>query len=81
MSSRGSNGSWLRLLLLAGLALRAAAAMAESTPPMDMKIFLLIGQSNMAGRGVVEAQDKVPHPRVFMLNQELAWVPAIDPMH
>ncbi|MEJ1973648.1 MAG: sialate O-acetylesterase [Lacunisphaera sp.] len=46
-----------------------------------MKIFLLIGQSNMAGRGVVEPQDRTPHPRVFMLNKELAWVPAVDPMH
>lgn len=46
-----------------------------------MQLFLLIGQSNMAGRGVVELQDKVPHPRVFMLTKELAWVPAVDPVH
>ena len=46
-----------------------------------MQIFLLIGQSNMAGRGAVEASDLVPHPRVFMLTRELAWVPAVDPMH
>ena len=35
----------------------------------------------MAGRGVVEASDKVPHPRVVMLTQDLRWVPAVDPMH
>jgi hypothetical protein len=35
----------------------------------------------MAGRGAVEAQDLQPHPRVFMLTKELAWVPAVDPMH
>ena len=70
-----------RLTFLAALATWTVAAEAESTPPSDMKLFLLIGQSNMAGRGVVEAQDKVPHPRVFMLNEQLAWVPAIDPMH
>jgi hypothetical protein len=51
------------------------------TAPADMKIFLLIGQSNMAGRGAVEAEDKTPHPRVFVLNKELAWVPAVDPLH
>lgn len=56
-------------------------AAAAQTPPANMKIFLLIGQSNMAGRGVVEPADKVPHPRVFMLTKELAWVPAVDPMH
>lgn len=46
-----------------------------------MRIFLLIGQSNMAGRGKVEAEDQVPHPRVFVLSKELAWMPAVDPLH
>jgi len=46
-----------------------------------MDLYLLVGQSNMAGRGVVEEQDKTPHPRVMMLSKEGAWVPAIDPMH
>ncbi len=44
-------------------------------------LFLLVGQSNMAGRGTVEQQDKTPHPRVLMLDKSGAWVPAIDPMH
>ncbi|MFO1452301.1 MAG: sialate O-acetylesterase [Opitutaceae bacterium] len=56
---------------------RLTSAPAES--PRDL--FLLIGQSNMAGRGVVEDQDKVPHPRIFMLNAAKAWVPAVDPLH
>jgi hypothetical protein len=51
------------------------------TPPDNLQVFLLIGQSNMAGRGQVGAEDKVPHPRVFMLTKDLAWVPAVDPMH
>ena len=54
---------------------------AQSAAPADMKLFLLIGQSNMAGRGLVEPPDKVPHPRVFMLTKELAWKPAVDPLH
>jgi hypothetical protein len=44
-------------------------------------LFLLVGQSNMAGRGVVEAQDRTPHPRVLMLNREGKWAPAADPLH
>lgn len=44
-------------------------------------LFLLVGQSNMAGRGTVEEQDKTPHPRVLMLSKEGKWVPAIDPLH
>src|SRR5579859_1025303 len=47
----------------------------------NLDLYLLIGQSNMAGRGPVEAQDKEVIPRVFMLNKEMAWVPAVDPLH
>ena len=50
-------------------------------PPADLQLFLLTGQSNMAGRGVVEAQDKVPIARVYMLTKELEWKPAVDPLH
>lgn len=44
-------------------------------------LFLLVGQSNMAGRGHVEPQDRVPIPRVLMLDRSRRWVPAVDPMH
>jgi len=44
-------------------------------------VFLLIGQSNMAGRGKVEAADRVPAPRVFALDRTDHWVPAVDPIH
>lgn len=47
----------------------------------NFHLFLLIGQSNMAGRGKVSEADKTPHPRVLMLNQAGKWVPAVDPMH
>lgn len=44
-------------------------------------LFLLAGQSNMAGRGKVEASDSEIDPRIFTLNKELEWVPAVDPIH
>jgi len=44
-------------------------------------LFLLAGQSNMAGRGEVSDADRTPHPRVLMLNKHNQWVPAIDPLH
>jgi hypothetical protein len=44
-------------------------------------VFLLVGQSNMAGRGVVEAADRAPVPRVWMLDRNERWVPAVEPMH
>jgi hypothetical protein len=71
--------SRLYLGVLLGLAIVPAASAQITTE--NMQIFLLIGQSNMAGRGTVEAADKTPHPRVFMLTKELAWVPAVDPIH
>jgi len=46
-----------------------------------MKLFLLIGQSNMAGRGKVEAKDMVENPHIFMLTKDLKWVLAKDPLH
>jgi hypothetical protein len=48
--------------------------------PDNLQLFLLIGQSNMSGRGLVEPQDRVPIPRVYSLNQDLQWVPALDPI-
>jgi hypothetical protein len=47
----------------------------------NFHLYLLIGQSNMAGRGQVEPQDREIHPRVFMLDKAGNWVPAADPLH
>jgi len=47
----------------------------------NFHLFLLAGQSNMAGRGIVEEEDLVAHPRVFALDKEGNWKPAVAPMH
>lgn len=47
----------------------------------NRKLFLLVGQSNMAGRGKVEEQDKVENPAIMMLTKDLKWVIAKDPVH
>jgi Carbohydrate esterase, sialic acid-specific acetylesterase len=47
----------------------------------DFQLFLLAGQSNMAGRGDVEPQDKQPLARVFALSKDGKWRPAADPIH
>ncbi|MCF2446759.1 sialate O-acetylesterase [Dyadobacter sp. CY345] len=44
-------------------------------------LYLLAGQSNMAGRGVVENEDKTTHPRVWMLNKSNQWELAAEPLH
>jgi hypothetical protein len=63
------------------LALVAASFCQAQEAPKDLQLFLLIGQSNMAGRGPVEAADKQPIPGVFMLTKSMTWVPAVDPLH
>jgi hypothetical protein len=64
------------------LAGNSAFAQTAPLPPKErFHLFLLVGQSNMAGRGTVTTQDKTPHPRVLMLNQAGEWVPAVDPLH
>lgn len=47
----------------------------------NLQLFLLIGQSNMAGRGIVEPQDTVTDARIVMLTKKLQWLPAKDPVH
>jgi pimeloyl-ACP methyl ester carboxylesterase len=75
----------VRILLVLSFLLSASACAEEpvSVPESLDKfhLFLLIGQSNMAGRGVVEDSDKVVNPHVLMLNKKGEWVPAVDPLH
>jgi len=44
-------------------------------------IFILAGQSNMAGRGLVEPQDTISDSSIFMLNKEMELVRAKEPLH
>lgn len=44
-------------------------------------LYLLAGQSNMAGRGIVEPQDTIGNPRILRLNKEGVWEIAKDPVH
>ena len=46
-----------------------------------MHIYLLIGQSNMAGRGIMVAGDDAPVENVVRLNEQDEWEPAAHPLH
>lgn len=71
-----------RRLLSGFLLLLAACPCARGEPAAgELQLFLLIGQSNMAGRGRVEDQDRRPDPRVLMMTRDLGWTPAADPVH
>lgn len=88
------SGSWSRVLARAAMRMGAAIGVvgvvgagplgAQGAPakaPASLWLFLLIGQSNMAGRGTVEELDRTPVGRVWMLDQQGQWVAAVEPMH
>jgi hypothetical protein len=45
-----------------------------------LHLYLLMGQSNMAGRGKIGAEDKTPHPRVLLFTLQNKWEPAVEPV-
>lgn len=69
---------FVALLLLPGF---ARADEPELPSRERFLLFVLAGQSNMAGRGKVAEVDRKPHPRVLVLDAEGRWRPAVDPLH
>ncbi|CAN0922369.1 Probable carbohydrate esterase At4g34215 [Linum grandiflorum] len=61
----------------------------SSSPPSPTDIFILAGQSNMAGRGGVEhgkwngvvPRQSAPNPRILRLSGRLEWEVAKEPLH
>eukprot|EP00736_Rhodelphis_marinus_P005789 Rmarinus@m.8084 len=54
-----------------------------STQAMPCDVFVLAGQSNMAGRGLpVEEEDTTEHSRVFSFCESMnSWISAKEPLH
>lgn len=44
-------------------------------------VFIMAGQSNMAGRGQVEPQDTIPEARILTINQQNRAILAKEPLH
>ncbi|OMO63283.1 hypothetical protein COLO4_32601 [Corchorus olitorius] len=62
----------------------------DQSAPTPKHIFILSGQSNMAGRGGVTklyqwdgvvSPESQPHPSIFRLSAKLEWEPAREPLH
>ena len=67
--------AWLLFFVLTG------SAQSSGKPDPDFHVYLLAGQSNMAGRAPLDSLSKEIDPRVFMLDKNNNWVPATDPVH
>lgn len=76
-------GAWA--FLSAGSLSLAGAGPAVVLPAKEkLHLFLLAGQSNMAGRGAVKdlgEADAKADGRILALNRDGAWQPAVDPLH
>ncbi len=67
-------------LLIAGCG-GGAGGPATPVVPDDMQLFLLMGQSNMEGRGFLQPQDVSTNPGIWMLTKSGRWTLARDPIH
>lgn len=47
----------------------------------QLLLFVLMGQSNMSGRGSIESPSlPQPHPNVYVFNKDYRWYPAREPL-
>lgn len=66
------------LSLVLNLQLITRADDADTKPDL---VFLLIGQSNMAGRAALEEGDEKPITNVMLLDDKGQWIPATNPLN
>jgi hypothetical protein len=71
----------MKILYAISLLVISLMSQAQGKPDSNFHLYLLIGQSNMAGRGVVDAESKEQNPQIFMLDSNNQWMPATDPVH
>jgi len=68
-------------LSLVGLGSKSSAQDTYSGPKFDLHIYLLIGQSNMAGRAKYTEKDAAPIDRCYLLNGTDQWESAKNPLN
>lgn len=76
---------WL-VVSLYSVALTAGAQTSNTSQPVqlpmkaNLHLYLLMGQSNMAGRGQLGTEDTTPHPRVLVFTLSNKWEQAMEPI-
>ncbi len=68
----------MAMVVTMGVAVSCGTVLAQGK---EMALFLLIGQSNMAGRGAIKEPGTPVGKNVWMLNKSNAWVIAKAPVH
>lgn len=70
-----------RFLIVLIIVTVGSSSFAQEVAKKDFHLFLLVGQSNMAGRGEVTSADRKPIDRVLMYTKAGEWKPATAPLH
>lgn len=71
-----------RLSFLVAAILTMCMAQGAARPPCrEMDLYLLIGQSNMAGRGALTESNRIGKTRVYKFGKNGKWVEATEPIH
>jgi len=68
-------------VLIVTIALLNAGCSQQYGNRRNFHLYILAGQSNMAGRGKVQQPDTQTHSRVYVLNKDNEWELAKDPLH
>ena len=64
------------------LSILLALTLSHSAKSQEYDVFLLLGQSNMAGRGtMIEGDEDIIHENVFLLNNKGKVEPAANPLN
>ncbi|GEO03302.1 acetylxylan esterase [Adhaeribacter aerolatus] len=71
--------SFLLLLLL--FCCKVHTKTANQQPDPDLHLYLLVGQSNMAGRATPVGPDTVTVPNLLVFAKDKTWQPAREPLH
>ena len=63
-------------------AIRAEETIAKALPAKEkFHLYLLIGQSNMAGRGALDGAEEISDLRLLKFSERARWAPGTDPLH
>lgn len=72
----------MKKLIAFYLVMTSGIAISQQFPEKEnLWVFVMAGQSNMAGRGIVEAQDTVTNSRIWTIDKDSKWVLAKEPLH
>jgi hypothetical protein len=75
------TAAFLPAALIAADAPNQAPSPAKISSKEKFHLYLLIGQSNMAGRGVLDDKHAVSEDRILKFSKENTWVAATEPLH